>query len=122
KNPHDLGPLLPSAKGFVRLTDSLPPSSSVTYRFVITYPGHYSFGLESASDRVAMSLIDDHGETHADDFGSLNAVLSPGEYRLRLANLSPESADVRTTINLATMAEQLAYNGVGQGPALDLRL
>src|SRR5207253_4123574 len=107
KDPHDLGPLLPSADGFVRLTDSLQPSSSVTYRFVVTYPGHYSFDVGSASDRVVLSLLDDSGETRADDFGSLNAVLSPGEYRLRVANLDSESVDVRTTINLATLAESL---------------
>jgi hypothetical protein len=122
----DLGALLPDAalagvSGCVRVR----PRNPVAYRFVVTVPGMYTIPIQARSPRLsAQLLMAGLNPITLDTSGGTNDVfLTPGEYQLRLEVAPGRPVHARWTIQLRDLPQDLlTANGVGQGPAMSLRM
>jgi hypothetical protein len=129
-DPHDLGALLPGAAlAGVTLNAALDPGDSVTDRLVITFPGLYTLQSQYSGGSLAIRAIGPDGTFSVDPGapdtinGTNDTELNPGVYQFVLTNTGAEPVVAQLTIQSpATLLESLLLNGVGQGPALNLRL
>src|SRR5262249_27693397 len=129
-DPHDLGALLPGAAlAGVELDAALDPSDSVSDRLVITFPGLYTLQSQYSGGSLAIGYTGPDGTFSVDPGapdtinGTNDTELNPGVYQFVLTNTSAQPVVAHLTIQSpATLLESLLLNGVGQGPALNLRL
>ncbi len=129
-DPTDFGPLLPDiATQGVTASPILSAGQSATYRFVVTFPALYTFTPSYASGSLSLELDGPKG-TIALDGGLANTVngtndenLVPGVYELTLKANGPLPVAAHVVIQAPSVSwESILENGVGQGPALALRL
>jgi hypothetical protein len=123
-DPHDLGALLPDvAIAGVSLDVAISPGQSVDYQFVATVPGMYKFSRQPGSDPASIDLLGPDGSRLLNPSGSNDTQLGPGDYTLRFSNPGLEPTHVPLFFRLAQDTTEIVLsNGVGQGPALSLRL
>ena len=125
---NDLGVLWPGRpEGFSRVL-TLGTGQSIVYRVVVSVPGLYS--LERILERGALAIrrigpdgvvaLDLDADTPVRDY-VLN--LREGVYLFVMTAQGSEAAQVRWVLKVAAVdAESLINNGVGQTPALQLRM
>lgn len=130
EDPSDLGALLPDdALAGVAIDAALAAGESIGYRLVITFPSLYTLQGRSSGGGLAISLSGP-GWTLALDAGEPDAIggtndlqLQPGVYLLRLEATGAEPVTARLLLKAPALPiEMFAANGIGQGPALSLRL
>ena len=130
-DPNDLGALLPNdAFDGIALAGELSPGQTVDYRVVLTLPAFYTFRGRYTGTGLAISRIGpegtstlDPGEPESITRGTNGAFLRPAEYVLRLSATGAGPITYRFEFRLPDSRwELILANGVGQGPALSLRL
>jgi hypothetical protein len=129
-DPSDLGALLPDAAlGGVTLDVVMAPGESVSCRVVITFDAIYTFQGRYSGGALAISRIGPEGASSLDPgapgaiSGTNDSELQPGLYLIQLRAIGAEPVAAQFLLKAATLSqEQILLNGVGQGPALSLRL
>lgn len=128
RRPNDLGVLLPTRSlDPVEHSVSVVPGSSTTVRFVVAFEANYALTLDDPGGGLTVELI---GPTGRVDLGSapraINGVhlqLKPGVYLVRLVNKTGQAIDGRVDLRyIWSILDSVPLNGVGQGPALGMRL
>ncbi len=124
RNPLDLGALLPAAAAAgVSIDVSLFPGQSITYRLVVTVPGQYIFQEQPSGDPPAVQITGPALNRLLSPAGTNDTLLSPGVYSLQFKAPTGKPVQVQLLIRLSSdQTEIVLANGVGQGPALSLRL
>ena len=129
-DPNDLGaPSLHDFSAGLQVNGSNPAGASADYRLVVTVGAQYAFRLQHSGGPVTVERTGPGG-TAALDAGpagglgaAIDADLAPGVYHFRFRSKSFEPSSYALSIVLpASERERLLANGVGQGPALSLRL
>jgi hypothetical protein len=128
-DPHDLGAILPdAAKAGVSTAVQIAPGGSIIERFVITYPSLYTLSIQSTGGALAISRTGPDGTfaidtDQAEALHGIDVNLAPGVYQLRLTATGSQPASVHMIItDPPGLPDSILANGIGQGPALDLRL
>jgi hypothetical protein len=126
--PNNLGPLLPNrASEGVSVPLQLGAGASESIRFVVTFETQYELLLRDPSGSLMVELVGPDGPVRLDpDPTALNGTqvqLRPGIYALRVINsgVNPVDAILRLRA-LNPPRDSVPLNGVGQGPALGMRL
>jgi methionine-rich copper-binding protein CopC len=127
--PDDLGAILPGA-GMDGVSASLKVSAggSIVEHFVVVEPGIYSIRGLGGSTGLSFSLMTADGSVVAttsalDGSAKSEGYLLPGSYTLSLANTGSQVfAGSIAVAQEQSLLASLLLNGVGQGPALNLRL
>lgn len=130
--PHaanDLGALYPSEAlaGISRAVD-LGPGESIDFRFVNLYADQYSLQLDLGGGPLTVSYLDPTtGATtasyHVESSRSVPVQLETGDHILRFTADGTAPVRLHWLIFISAFSwERLLQNGVGQGPALELRL
>ena len=124
QNPLDLGPLLPAAAAAgVPIDVSLSPGQSITYKFVVTVPGQYIFQEQSSGDPPSVQITGPALNRPLSPTGTNDTLLSPGVYSIQFEAPTGGPVHVHLFVRLSSdQTEIVLANGVGQGPALSLRL
>ncbi|WP_152051205.1 hypothetical protein [Tautonia marina] len=128
RRPNDLGVLLPARSlDPVEQQVSVVPGSSSTVRFVVAFEANYALTLNDPGGGLTVELIGPNGRV---DLGAsprtMNGVqlaLKPGSYIIRVVN--PTGRLIDASLNLRytwSLLDSVPLNGVGQGPALGMRL
>ncbi|MBV8383480.1 MAG: pre-peptidase C-terminal domain-containing protein [Planctomycetaceae bacterium] len=137
-DPTDLGALLPDAAlAGVPIDVALAPGASVSYRVVLTFPSFYQFQGQYSGGALAITRIGPDGIVPLDPGspdaigGSNDAALQPGVYSIQLSAIGADPVNARYVLKALLIQSPLAdmpepdwpfLNGIGQGPALSLRL
>jgi hypothetical protein len=123
-NPLDLGSLLPAAAAAgVPIDVILSPGQSITYRVVVTVPGLYVFQEESSGDPPSVQIIGPGLDRPLSPMGTNDTLLSSGIYSIQFEDPTHVPVQVHLFVRLSSDQTEIALaNGVGQGPALSLRL
>jgi methionine-rich copper-binding protein CopC len=123
--PNNLGPLYIGDKSGLGAQTTVAPGTAVTYRFVAEVEGNYSFSSQtsdpSAAGGITTQLLGSGGVLTLDST-SAQRFLKPGVYAVSFINHGDRSVLLSFVIKQHTSFELLLNNGVGQGPALNLRL
>lgn len=127
--PGDIGPFLPGfATSGLASTVVIAPGRTVTESFDIIEPGVYGFEGIQPGGRIGFQIEDGSGHVLTagpgdSSTGELDSYLPAGTYRVVLSNdgTHPLSASF-VIIQKANQFSSLLESGVGQGPALNLRL
>jgi hypothetical protein len=127
---NNLGTILPlAAQAGVLVNASLAARGSESFRFVIPFTGFYAFQTNPLGGSVRLAITNAQNQTifNADNFPGLTTenltFLPAGIYNLKLASQVGRPIGVQLTVKLPIFnPESLLENGVGQGPALNLRL
>ncbi len=127
--PGDLGPILPGvAASGLGWTTTIEAGGSAAARFTVIDPGVYVFKGVDAGLAARLRPVDARGQLgdaidlSAKD-GQADVKLAAGSYQVTLGNAGVASASVALSIGKKEKAfESLVESGVGQGPALGLRL
>ncbi len=131
EDPHDLGALLPGPGAVVGLSGraSLAPGESVTYRVVIPFPDWYHFQSRYTGGPLAIRRTGPGGTVSLDPgapdlWNARNPMfLIPGEYLFQMTAVGSRPVEVDFIIKGPwNIRDLMLANGVGQGPALSLRL
>jgi Bacterial Ig-like domain len=124
QNPIDLGALLPAnAAAGVPLDMALSPGQSITYNVVVTVPGVYVFQEQSRGDPPSAQITGPGLEKPLAPSGTNDTLLAPGVYSIQLENATTTPDQGHLFVRLSSdQTELVLANGVGQGPALSLRL
>ena len=128
RDPNDLGAMLPGqASEGETVGLRLAPGASEAVRFVVTYETQFELLLRDPSGRVSVELIGPDGPIRLDPLPSnvngTQVQLKPGVYLVRLVNLGAEPAGITLRVRaLNPPRDSVPLNGVGQGPALGMRL
>ena len=103
---------------------SAAQGQAVTYRFVVTVPGLYVFQEQSTADPPSIQIEGQGVDRSLDPTGTNDTQLVPGRVLAAIPKLRiTDSALVRLFLRLGSdQTEIVLANGVGQGPALSLRL
>lgn len=126
-DPHDLGPLFVDVHQGVNRGDTIPAGGTVTYRFVTTTPGPYRLKLTATTGSTSVLLLGG-GRIQTFPGGKpgqpqdVDVYLGTGVYYFRLLNTGRTPTTVRWTLSEQVSWDSLLDNGVGQGPALNLRM
>jgi Bacterial Ig-like domain len=123
-NPMDLGSLLPAAAAAgVPINVSLSPGQSITYKVVVTVPGLYIFQEQSSGDPPSVQITGPALDRPLSPTGTNDTLLSPGIYSIQIEDPTHVPVQVHLFVRLSSdQTELVLANGVGQGPALSLRL
>jgi hypothetical protein len=123
-NPLDLGPLLPAAAAAgARIDVTLSQGQSITYRVVVTVPGLYIFQEQSSGDPPSVQITGPAVDQTLSPTGTNDTLLTPGVYSIRFDSSTGDAGDTELFFRLSSdQTEIVLANGVGQGPALSLRL
>jgi hypothetical protein len=136
-DPTDLGPFYPDEMLEGRaVTLELAPGESRTYRYTNLYSDLYQVGLRVEGGPVAVSFVGgaapdaplsarDLFGTDAPDgeWSTALVAITEGPYQIRVENRSDRPATVALSVGTPGFGwESVLENGVGQGPALGLRL
>ena len=127
QSPLDLGAILPiAATQWMNdpTTLDLAPNQTVTMRFVVTFEGLYDFKAVSTG-LFGVAFVSVHGSSGAES--TSNTVdnprnLNPGVYEYQITSLSSAPIQLQYVLGTKSDFDSLLLNGVGQGPALNLRL
>ncbi|MCA1686288.1 MAG: DVUA0089 family protein, partial [Planctomycetia bacterium] len=126
-SPSDLGPLYLDVHAGITRKDVIAPGGGVTYRFVVTAEGKFELTTRSTGGSLtAQALVGgrpvglDTGKTGQTVGNDL--YLKPGVYYVQFANRGAGKTTLTWTLSESTSWDSLLNNGVGQGPALNLRL
>jgi hypothetical protein len=129
EDPYDLGALLlDDALDGIPVAGELSPGQSIDVRLVVTQPGLYKLQGGHTGAGLAISRIGSDGTIALDPgepegLGGPNlAFLRPAEYVLRYRATGPGPVAFQFKLWLTLTPERIVFNGVGQGPALSLRL
>ncbi len=124
QNPLDLGALLPAAAAAgVPIDVSLSPGQSITYRVVVTVPGQYIFQEQSTGAPPSVQITGTALNRPLSPTGTNDTLLSPGVYSIQFEAPAVGPVQVQLFIRLSSDETEIVLaNGVGQGPALSLRL
>ncbi|WP_169977033.1 hypothetical protein [Tautonia rosea] len=128
RRPNDLGVLLPARSiDPVEHSLSVLPGSSSTVRFVVAFSAHYSLTLDDSDSGLTVELIGPNGKVDLGASpGTINGVrleLHPGVYLLRIVNPTRRIIDGGVDLRYTwSVLDSVPLNGVGQGPALGMRL
>jgi hypothetical protein len=124
--PNNLGPLYNDVPVGKDTTSVLAPGATATYRFVALAEGWYKFSTVSSDPgaTLALRLNGPNGSATYDATPPFQpgVYLEPGVYTLQLMNQSAGSVRVGWGVHRQAPWDSLLDNGVGQGPALNLRL
>ena len=126
-NPYDIGPLYNSVRSGLSFGDTILPGTAVTYRFVATMEGVYNFSTQFTGGSLSLHLFGP-GSLDSSDGGSpgipqtSTATLEPDVYFLQFINQGTRPLHLSWTISQNTSWDSQLDNGIGQGPALNLRL
>ncbi len=129
-SPHDLGLVYPARPASEGRPITIAPDGPVSVRFVVAQPGLYALQTQGSAAGLSLNLIGPDESSRTLDAGApgtpttnlvqLNRV---GAYRLVLSVFGPLSVQTTVTISEPVRdADSVIRNGIGQGPALDLRL
>ena len=122
-NPLDLAALLPAAAtAGVSIDLILSQGQSITYRVVVTVPGLYSLQEQSSGDPPSVQITGPDLDRPLSPTGTDEILLSPGVYSIRFEAPTGAPVHVHFFFRLPLQTDMLLANGVGQGPALSLRL
>ena len=123
-DPLDLGALLPAAAtAGVPIDVILSQGQSITYRVVVTVPGQYIFQEQSSGDPPSVQITGPALDRPLSPTGTNDTLLSPGVYSIRFEAPTGGPVQVHLFFRLSSdQTEIVLANGVGQGPALSLRL
>ncbi len=124
----ELGLLLPAvAAAGVERSTTLAAGESASFRFVVPRRGFYTVAFRAGDQAIGVELYDrdgpvSFGNDPAAD-GRILADLGPGEYRLviRAGDSGPAAIGFRIS-GSASQHDSFLLGGVGQGPALNLRV
>src|SRR5271157_1324723 len=124
QNPLDLGALLPAAAAAgVPIDVSMFPGQSITYKFVVTVPGQYIFQEQSSGDPPSVQITGPALNRPLSPTGTNDTLLSPGVYSIQFEAPTGGPVQVQLFVRLSSDETEIVLaNGVGQGPALSLRL
>src|SRR5205823_875804 len=110
-------------------TVHLEPGETVTVRYVNLYEDTYEVRTEYTGGTLKGSVTVPDGQTYPMDLGAAGAEVSrwiyirPGEYLCHFTATGDTPVDLRVTYDIAVFHwEVILANGLGQGPALNLRL
>jgi Bacterial pre-peptidase C-terminal domain len=126
----DLGPLLPDdALRGVTIGGELSPGDSLAYRLVITFPSLYTFQTSFGGGRLVLevngpsgTVVRDPGRSGAVS-GTNDTMLAAGVYEVRITAVGDRKDVAKLVIASPSVPlESILANGLGQGPALSLRL
>jgi hypothetical protein len=126
-NRHDLGALFNDVHNGISGSDTVAPGTAVAYRFVVLGEGQYHIQTEYLGGSLTIQVIG-NGHILNLDAGAPGVVsgndvyLTHGVYYLQFVNTGKSAAALTWTVSEKTAWESLLNNGVGQGPALNLRL
>ena len=123
-DPLDLGALLPkAARDGVVFDVALSEGQTAGYRLVVTVPGMYKFQAQSSGDPPSIQIVGPGVDHSISLDGSNDTLLSPGVYSIVFQAPPTGPLSVHSFFHLASSdIEIVLANGVGQGPALSLRL
>ncbi len=131
-DPLNFGPLYPrAAEAGITLATDVAAGATASFRFVVSSPGLYMIRAKDDGAPVAISGQGDSGPLALGSQLRMPLDLKPegltllkaGVYTLDVTATGTQAAHVSVTIQTNKSAkEALIQNGVGQGPALDLRL
>ena len=126
----DLGPLSPNVVlNGVSRTFTIEPGQTVAFRFVSLYDDFYKFGIHHTGGPVQIDMEGgddlqcsiDPGPDGQDN--SELDELQLGQYLVRFTATGDQPVTVTAKIGIGAFAwDSLLANGLGQGPALNLRL
>jgi len=127
-DPSDLGTVAQWPKGTVGKSALLPPGTATAYRFVLLNPGTVSLNPISVGGDLGVDLFG--GRTPgaspvnagAADHGSFLYDLPAGVYLVQFSNTGTTPMSLGWSLVGRKDNESLLNSGVGQGPALNLRL
>lgn len=126
----DLGPLTPNLvlKGVSR-TFTIEPGQTVALRFVALYDEYYTLGINHVGGHVQISVDGGSGKGYRVDPGPAGqenpnlAHFSIGQHVLRFTATGDAAVKITTKLGIGAFSwDSLLANGLGQGPALNLRL
>jgi hypothetical protein len=126
-DPHDIGMLYDDVHVGLRFDDTLPATGSVTYRFVVPANAPYKFETTASTGSLRIELDGPNG-TSTYSVGApnqphdLDLTLAAGVYHLSFQNPNQSPARLTWLLQELVRWDSLLDNGVGQGPALNLRL
>ncbi|HWE35090.1 MAG TPA: hypothetical protein VG406_00850 [Isosphaeraceae bacterium] len=143
--PNDLGVIAPGATSY--LYTALDPGQTATFHFVAPVDGFYVFSTSRADHQpVTVTILGDGGVTIASTGAGLGAAgalsggvvttfavpdaatmevlihLAPGEYTVEVTATGTSRMTLGLGVSNPALPDSVLLNGVGQGPALDLRL
>jgi hypothetical protein len=124
----DLGPILPGqANSGITTTVNVVPGQPTIEQFVVITPGNYSIEGLAPDSGVSLSIVDGSGNllvTGPSDpiTGETLLTALPGVYRIVLTSDSQPSSLTLTIRQKDSQFSSLLETGVGQLPALSLRL
>src|SRR5208282_2918414 len=96
---------------------------SITYRVVVTVPGQYIFQEQSSGDPPSVQITGPALDRPLSPTGTNDTLLSPGVYSIQFEAPTGGPVQVQLFIRLSSDETEIVLaNGVGQGPALSLRL
>jgi methionine-rich copper-binding protein CopC len=123
----NIGPLYNFQNASVERQGTITPLSAANYRFVVLWDGFFKIQVQSPGVTPAVTLYGPSGIQTLSTGGPGNLLfrsihLTPGMYILQLTNPSRTTIHVDWVLASTTDFDSLLMNGVGQGPALNLRL
>lgn len=126
-DPFNLGALTQQVLNNLTTNVAVAPNAAVTYRFVTLTEGHYHLVTPYTGGSLSVMMLGPEGLSYRDAGPSGGAmkndfVLQPGVHYLQFINLGSTAARLQWTLSVQTRFDSLLDNGVGQGPALDMRL
>ena len=126
--PGDLGPIV---KGLddsgIGSTVQVTSGGATTESFVVLESGVYAIQGVSPTSGVQFSVEDQEGHVLVtgpgdNQSGELDVPLSPGVYKIVLTTTQPSASISLLVRQKQNLLDSLIESGVGQGPALNLRL
>lgn len=126
-DPNNLGPLYNLQNNPVERQGTITPLAALNDRFVVLWNGYFQIEVQSSAASLAATLYGPNGIQVLNNGTGDNLVHKPiyltrGMYILQLTNTGNTAIHVDWVLSSGTDFESLLMNGVGQGPALNMRL
>jgi methionine-rich copper-binding protein CopC len=131
RDPHDWGVIFPTGPVIAEplFLELQPGEPAVTSRFVIPSPGLYRLAIQTQGAGLGLELVGPDATRPLDpgNSGAINLVpvivTTPGVHLLRMSATGAEPVSVSLRMEPPTVAADSEIRaGIGQGPALSLRL
>ena len=125
-DPRDLGTLYDNVHQGITRTDTVLPGASVTYRFVAPASGPFRLETVDSAGTLRVQVL---GSGFSGAFAGgaagqsqyINLSLKAGIYYVQFINTGQTAITLRWTLSETVKWDSLLDNGVGQGPAMNLR-
>lgn len=125
-DPLDLGVLYSGRVSIQKGPEALAAGAGVSYRFVTLVPGPYKLEFLDSKGTISASVngqgFDQGTRGSSGQATDLELSLAAGVYWVNFRNSGSTSTSLRWSISQSVGWDSLLENGVGQGPALNLRL